>query len=283
MDLFGIKARRQARLAKKQAEEKAAEQKRLEDAKKAREAYQERKKMIEDWLKLYYKRQTQQAIETLSLLQSSVYDKNNVCPKCKSKNVINHIKRVKGELHGKGSGHASSHSSSGLFLSSHVSDASFHSKIDGELDTYPVNKCKDCGNEWSVEPQPKVSDCEVDDFSTYTSVHPGYMFRRVEEWLDMEYDPYDVKETANSLEEKRENLAKKSSGILDCYKNTPRFMMDYALYMGIHERTYITDRVDKRFGDVRNTDRYSYEMPDDIWEIVKKLVGWAGEETTNDN
>lgn len=280
MDLFGIKARRQARLAKKKAEREALEQARLEEAKKAREAYQERKKMIEDWLKGYHKRETEKAVKIYESRESVVREKNEVCPNCKSKNVIHHIKRVKGELHGKGKGYASSHSSNYLLSSFHESNASYNSSIDGELDTYPVNKCKDCGNEWAIEQKTKLSDCETDDFSSYESIHPGYMFRRVEEWLDMKYDPYDVKETANSLEEKREKLAERSSGILGCYKNTPRFMLDYALYLGIHERTYITDRLDGRFGDARNTDRYSYEMPDEIWEIVKKLVGWVGE---NDN
>jgi len=280
MDLFGFKARKQARLARKKAEREKAEAERLEQARRNKEAYQSRKAQIEKYLKEYHSKQYDIAKEYVDKENAKICKENSVCPKCGSHNVINHIKRVKGEVHGSGSNRSYSSASHILFGGSYSHGSYGSSKIDGELDTFPVNKCKDCGNEWAIAEKEKVSDYNNDDFSRYDSIAPGYLFRRVEEYLDMKYDPYDVTEKFNSLQEKLDDFVAGTSkiSILKAYRTAPRYMVEYALYEGINESSYSEDDLDKRFGSIEDKDRYSYTMPDELWEIVKIILGWKGEE-----
>lgn len=280
MDLFGFKARKQARLARETAERVKAEAERLEQARRDREAYQSRKRQIENYLEEYRSKQYDIAKEYVDKENAKIYKKNSVCPKCGSHNVINHIKRVKGEVHGGGSNRSYSSASHILFSGSYSHSSYGSSKIDGELDTFPVNKCKDCGNEWAITEREKVSDYNNDEFSHYDSIAPGYLFRRVEEYLGMKYDPYDVTEKFNSLQEKLDDFVALTSkmSILKAYRTAPRYVVEYALYEGISESSYRKDNLDKRFGSVKDKDRYSYTMPDELWEIVKIILGWKGEE-----
>ena len=280
MDLFGFKARKQARLAREKAEREKAEAERLEQARRNKEAYQSRKAQIEKYLKEYHSKQYDIAKEYVDKENAKIYKENSVCPKCGSHNVINHIKRVKGEVHGSGSHRSYSSASHSLFSGSYSHSSYGDSKLDGELDTFPVNKCKDCGNEWAITEKEKVSDYNNDEFSHYDSTAPGYLFRRVKEYLDMKYDPYDVTERFNSLQEKLDDFVAGTSKIyiLKAYRTAPRYMVEYALYEGINESSYSRNNLDNRFGSIKDKDHYSYTMPDELWEIVKIILGWKGEE-----
>ena len=65
--------------------------------------------------------------------------KNGVCPKCKSENVNNRIKRIKGEIKGNSYG------------SSFFGTGSSRGSLSGSIDTHEVNKCNDCQHEWQVD------------------------------------------------------------------------------------------------------------------------------------
>ena len=266
-DIFGIKKRREE---KRRAEEAARQAEMLE--KKRR--YQERKKLICDYLSAYRKEEKEKNELEYEKRKEEAEKKNSKCPKCGSTNVINHIKRTKGEIHGSGTIHGSSSSSYSLFYSSNHSYLSGRSKIDGELDTLPVNKCADCGNEWAIE---KAKYEEPINIFSYSSTYSGQLFRRLEEYVEMQYNPNDVTEECNSLEEKREKYIKNiSSNEFSFYflkqRDVPRYMYDYLLFKGITEHWFNQDDLDPIFGFSDDYDEYSYQMPDELWEVVKQML-----------
>ena len=250
-DLFGFKARKQAR----EEAMKEKEAKELEAMQEKKRIYKERKAKIDAWLKIYNDKMYNISSKLNSERRDRIDEENSICPKCGSKNVVHKVARSKGEIHGSG-----------------------HSKIDGEFDTYPVNRCKNCENEWNVKEFKRIE--ATNDFSHYSSISPGYLYRRIEEYYEMKYDPKDVKEECNSLDEKREKYCEIQSKtyLLKPYKTIPRYMADVALYEGFIENFYFAETLDKIFNYHKDDDKYSYRMTDEMWEVVKKIIGWEGTE-----
>lgn len=272
-DIFGIKAKRQA---KKEAEEKKA----LEIAAEKKRIYQERKEKIDAYVKQYDEAFEAKAKEVYERELKEAEERNSTCPRCGSKNVVHKVKRTKGEIHGEG--HTSSYGSIGgsLFGLAGSLCSTGHSKIDGELDTLQINRCKDCEEEWNIE-EVEAPSYYGNAFSHYDSFAPGFLFRRLEEYFELKYDPYDVKNKCNSLEEmQQEFLERYANGhYFDDYKKAPRYMMDYALFQGFSEHYYYLEYLDKELFNYKDgDDKYSYTMSDEMWEVVKKLIGWEGEE-----
>jgi len=271
MDLFGFKARKLAKQEEQMRLEAEREAERLEIAKAEKEKYKERKKMIDDYFAEEYTK-AQKIIQKFELESQKEADKtNSVCPKCGSTNVVQKIIQTKGELHGNGSTYSVSTYSYGT------------SKVDGKIDTYPVNRCKDCENEWYIA-VPKTEKYN-DPYRAYDSYEPEYLLRHIYDYLKLSYDPYNIREECNSLEEKREKFIEKTARVLDCYKHSPRYAMDYALFTAIngYSGRYFFDDIQEHFGDFVAKDAYTYEMPDELWEIVKKLVAWSEPETQQNN
>lgn len=264
-DIFGIRAKR---IAKKQAEE-AERQARIQTEK---EAYQQRKTLITDYLKKYDEEQQAKDKKRYTKRKETAKKVNSQCPKCGSKNVINHIKHTKGEIHG--DGHTSVCSSSSGFLGGMCTTVNSSSKIDGELDTYPVNKCKDCGHEWKVEKVEYETSSSI--FSVWDTYGPQWMVHRIEEYFDMKYDPNDITEPCNSLEEKREKYIEKCQEThwAKDYKKVPKYMLEYMVEQVVRDEDYEAEN--KLFGWNRSTDRFQYKFPENIWEVVKTLIGWEG-------
>ena len=261
-DIFGIKSRRRERLAREEAE-------RLEAVNAQKRRYKERKEKITAFLDKYLEDSAKEA-EATNEAEIARYEKEtSKCPKCGSENVINKFKRTKGELHAD----ASFHSNSSLFF--HASSGK--AKADGELDTFPINSCKDCGNEWIAE-KPKLFS-PINEYDPWSSPSPRFLYKRVAEYLTMEYDPYDTKELANSLEEKRADLCAKTSvsKLLESYKHAPRYMLEYAIFLGMTEFMF-REQVDERIGLKEGDDKYSFSVPDDVWVVVKKLLDWSRSE-----
>ena len=268
-NIFGIKVWR-----------KTKEDARLEDIAKKKKAYQERKTKITAFLNDYHEKEFQKRKERYQLREELAEKHNSECPKCKSTNVVNHIKRTKGEIHG--NSHSNSYiSSSNFFLgSSSYSSSNRIGKIDGQLDTYPVNKCNDCGHEWKIEEAewPEV----YDKFSAYSS-NPRFFFNLIYDYLKLEYDPEDITEECNSLEEKQQKYIDRNKGntFFKLYRTLPKYMLDYVLYQGIKcERFIDIEELRKNgfWGISDKTDDYSYEMPQELWEVCQKIIGWKGED-----
>ena len=248
---------------------KRIKERRLAKAKAKRDAYQARKAKIDSWHQSYWSKQYDKKEDAYKEALKEAEKKNSVCPKCGSTNVVNHIRRNKGELHGEGeiSGGFS------LFGGSVYG----HSNIDGKLDTLPVCKCNDCGNEWYLEvPQKKKTD---DEFDSYYSSNPERLVSHIHEYLSMRFNPKDLDETCNSLEEKREEFVKRwnSGWPFDLYRTCPRYMIDVAVWEGMHSY-WKKDELESIFGYDEDLDQYSYRMSDKLWEVVKLVIGWKGTE-----
>lgn len=255
------------------------EEKRLEKAAEKKKAYQERKDKILAYLKEYDIARDAKSKEIYEEKKKEVDEKNSTCPRCGSKNVVHKVVRTKGEIHGTGSSGSYGSIGGSLFGFAGSVSSYGHSSIDGEIDTLQINRCKDCEEEWNIE--------ELDDdygrvssaFSNYDSFKPGFLFRRIEEYYEMKYDPYDVKNECNSLDEMKEKFFERYSRsyIFEEYKKCPRYMIEYALYKGFTENFYGLEDMDKKlFNYHKDDDEFSYTMSDEMWEVVKKMIGWNG-------
>lgn len=255
------------------------EEKRLAEAAEKKKAYQERKAKILAYLKVYETDLEVKSKEIYEAKKKEVDEKNSTCPKCGSKNVVHKVVRTKGEIHGTGSSGSYGSIGGSLFGFAGSISSYGHSSIDGELDTLQVNRCKDCEEEWNIEELDEDYGSVTNAFSNYDSFKPGFLFRRIEEYYEMKYDPYDVKNECNSLEEMREAFFNRysTSYYFEEYKKCPRYMIEYALYKGFTEHYYGLEDLNKKlFNYKENDDQYSYTMSDEMWELVKKIIGWEG-------
>ena len=268
-DIFGIRKRR---AEKKRLEE----EKRLDEIRIKKQNYQERKKLIESYLSVYNKKQEEIAREQYYRNCEYANKMNSCCPKCGSKDVIHNIRRTNGEICGSGSISGSYSYSYGLFSSASHSYVSGSSKINGELDTIPINKCNKCGHEWNIE---KAKYPEANNiFSVYRSFVPTFLFNHVREYLELEYNPEDITDDCNSLEEKRDKYIDQCqtqySYLRKYYSDCPRYMVEYVFFQVLKDRQYRIREYRKIFSVDENTDEYSFEFSDELWEIVKKIIGW---------
>ena len=269
-DIFGIRKRR---AEKKRLEE----EKRLEEIRIKKGAYQVRKKLIESYLSEYRKKENEKQAEKYRNLKKTADEQNSVCPKCGSTDVIHNIRRTKGEIHGSGNISGSVSSVGGLFLSSSSGFISGSSEIDGEMDTLPVNKCKSCGNEWNIQ-DPKWPDSR-NIFSAYSSFCPTSLFRRITDYLELEFNAMDIKEECNSLEEKKQKYVDDHSDDyhLKVYRECPRYMVEYAFFEGLKYLTCRMDEYADMFGVDDETDEFSFKFSDEMWDTVKMLIRWKGQ------
>lgn len=145
-------------------------------------------------------------------------NKNQTCPKCGSKNVHLEYKRIIGSLDGSiaGNGHGSS-----LFGSGHYS-SSLNGNVHGELDTFKVNKCSDCEEEWE---HIDIDNIKPDKYysGSIDFKNDAYMIAyELDKIIDVHYDPNDIKEKYDSYEDKYadalESFKKSIKTYFDRYK-----------------------------------------------------------------
>lgn len=113
---------------------------------------------------------------------------NSTCPKCKSTNVNNRIKRVQGKIDGEVEG------------SSFLFSGSLYGSVHGELDTNEVNKCNSCQHEWKVSKSSYKWGGDLMEDSCRTVF---YFFSNINDAKNTKFDKNDLSEKFNSLEEKR--------------------------------------------------------------------------------
>lgn len=253
-DLFGIKRRR----AERQALEEARNAKIKSDRQKV---YDVRKTIIDDFLKLKYNYYRELAWKDYDKDRAKVKEKNQVCPICKSKNRIDKFLRIQGSLNGHSLGSGSF--SGGLFYNS--GNYTHSGSIEGHLDTYVVNECKDCGNQWA-KAEPKhafVSDYDINPYDIHDG-NVGYLYRRIIDAIS-------------------KNEIKEHSILKNSFSNVDREVIEYLLYKYDSENGYkstyfdsklfgipiIKDENDEHF----NNDPYLFVLTDEIWDIVKMLIG----------
>ena len=267
MDIFGFKKRREKRLAEKKAVANEMKKLNLERIMAEKELYQHRKRTIDNYLEKYRKRQLDNAMAYIEKENEKVRAKNNTCLKCGSTDTIHIMKHISGEIIGANHIYSSSYG-----LNHHINGSS---KLNGEIDTFPVNKCKACGNEWAVEKELKEQDFVVDDYDDFNSVAPGFFARRIHEYFNIEFNPDDITDPCNSIDEKRDELVHRmnTNTILDEYRKAPRYMLEYAAYLGMNDSMWLYND-ETVFGTVKGKDKYSYVFPEETWKAVIKLIGW---------
>ena len=102
---------------------------------------------------------------------------------------------------------------------------------------------------------------------------------RIAGYFKLEWNPYDVTDPCNSIEEKREEYCKQAANNSDCYRRMPRYAIEYAVFVGLEGHL----DVDGLFGQTKGKDRYSYTMPDELWMKVKEIIKWEGDENIYPN
>jgi hypothetical protein len=140
--------------------------------------------------------------------ESSIQDKVNkedkgkhdgICPKCKSANINDRIKRFQGDINGRSSGNGWSVLGFGENQSSGY--------IKGKFDTSEVNKCNDCENEWKKW-----------DGNLYTSRSDmiekrlrslRFAMLNFQNSKTVTWDKFDLKEKFESLEAKQKDAIEK--------------------------------------------------------------------------
>ena len=239
IDLFGIRRRREER-----------EKERIGRLKKDREKKIEYKQtLIDPYLKAKEDEAKRIGKEEYDKELSKCEEKNSVCPKCGGKTIINKFLRVQGKIEGKSRSYG--FSSSG--------------DIDGEIDTFKVNECKDCGHQWELsKPEYELDDYTPHDFDPYNYCsRVGTLYRSINRVLEGEKDLEEIK-------------------YLECFKDTPKEVIEYLLYCwyifdGYHWGNEDTALGIKIINDEKkenyNHSPYLFTITDEVWTIAKKLIG----------
>lgn len=154
------------------------------------------------------------ALEELTCREASDYNdkqmsedssKNNKCPKCSSTDIVEKISRVNGSISGSGSG-------SFVF-----GCGSFDSRTSGSTDTAPVNSCRHCGNEWYKSATTRKWGCDILKERIKLII---WLLKDYDDLENIKYNPDDIDEIYNSLEEKQKALR-------DNFKNHKWYMDDF--------------------------------------------------------
>lgn len=256
-DLFGIKKRRQER--------EEARKKMLKDRKELAES---RKSSINWFLNERSAAAYVRGQERYKKDREQCEKKNAVCPICGSKNRINKFVRTKGQLDGSLNGSSSGYGS----LFGGYSHGSVSGKIHGELDTFQVNECRDCGNQWEVaKPEHTyVSDYSYDPWSIHSG-DVGFLYRSI--W--------------NCLEEPEKLPKTSTSYITNQFKGAPREVLECLLYL--YHTSYDGwggDDYEEHYNDLYgikicrdeyspnfNDDAYVFTFTDEIWHLIQQIIG----------
>lgn len=125
--------------------------------------------------------------------QKEKLDHDGICPKCKSTDVNDRIKRFEGNIDGRSSGSSWSALSFGEGHSS--------GSIKGKFDTNEVNKCNSCQNEWKkYKGSTYIGSYNIIEDHLMALNSFIYGIKEVE---NVKWDKFDLKETYKSLEEKK--------------------------------------------------------------------------------
>ncbi len=100
---------------------------------------------------------------------------------------------------------------------------------------------------------------------------------RIAGYFALAWNPYDVTDPCNSIEEKREEYCKQAAADMRYYRKMPRYAIEYAVFIGLDGRK------DKLFGQTNGKDKYSYTMPDEPWDKVKEIIKWDGKEPATES
>jgi hypothetical protein len=114
---------------------------------------------------------------------------NSICPKCGHDMVVDHIQRIQGKIDG--------HMGGSIF--------GFGGSIHGSMDTNEVNFCTKCTHQWKKG--------ELTNWGGYSVIESYVSWLRIAishhiNLKDITFDPTDITQTFNSLEEKCENAVK---------------------------------------------------------------------------
>ena len=148
-------------------------------------------------------------------VKKEIDKKNTTCPKCGSNKITDKISRNEGHLEG----HSYSSSSGSLFGFSSSGSGS----IKGDWDTNLVNKCGDCSNEWKKEAYAESIYCNHMDMEL---LYLRWYCSILDEIKNIKFDPLDLDEKCNSLEEKKSHFEEK---LKEQSENIKRFWGNHSI------------------------------------------------------
>ena len=154
-------------------------------------------------------------------------EKNNAsCPKCNSKNIVNKIAQVEGTSSG--------------------TSSIFGGYSSSSIDTYPVNHCNDCGNEWIRK---KVTISSVENNMENLLLGILYNMEKYNKIMHGPYNKNDLKEKFNSKEEKINSLSQDLAKAID-----ERDYLEAAQKIHIESLPYLVEEIlDSEYSNYHET------------------------------
>lgn len=135
---------------------------------------------------------------------------NGTCS-CGSHNIVKQFKEIKGRING---------SFGGSFLG-------VGGYVSGGIDTYTVNHCNDCGNEWKEYEYQYLSIDDIIKSKIYDII---YLLDEYKRCKDVKFNPLDINDKYKSLEEKKEAVYKEYNE----YLNSPYRKESYEFWEDIN-------------------------------------------------
>ncbi len=229
--MFGIGKRKQ----------EEAERKRKDAEYQIEKKKSERQALVQSWLEKEVADREKSGEESMKEDVAECDAKNSVCPKCGGKNIINRYVLISLSGHDFG-----------------------NSAEEIDLESFKVNECKACGNQWEIaRPLHSYSlDYTVDNYSPYDySGYLGFLYRRIKAGLEGQEKPEPKK-------------------LLEVYKNTPKEVLECCLY---RQACYQGDMYDEKILGTKivsdildpqyNANEYLYRISDEAWRIAKTFIG----------
>ena len=234
--------------------------------------YRQRKEYVDEVVKRYSDEEYSKQQKYYTEQQKIIEDYNTICPKCGKRNIITVFRRPKGEISGSFNSQYS-HS----FVSGYCST---RGSINGSLDTYKVNKCKDCENEFEVKELEYSINGYYRDKINYISSIGGLIDRIASELHDLkDFNPNSFSESCNTIEEKYNEIVEKlkKHWSYESIKNSD-LTIETLYYFYISDNFYsggifVEDIVD--FGG------YDVSFDDDYNHDAKRYVGTFKPEILN--
>lgn len=166
--------------------------------------YNERKSYIDDIINAHQVEEEQKISKQEERIAKENKISNNNCPHCGCTDIIQVYKRTKGEISGSIESNSHSIYSHNFFSGWGSFTHNTNGNIDGSLDTFRINQCKECGHEWERKSD-RVTIYSSDDYvgKSDWDMYARYFINDIRSLLHRIslFDPNKLDNKYNSIEE----------------------------------------------------------------------------------